>query len=477
MTNPLLDLSDLPRYADIQPEHVAPAITQLLSQASAALGRAVGPDVPAQYDALSKVLDVATERLGCIWGVVGHLNAVADTQSLRAAYTHALPQVTDFYTQMGASEPLYAKYKAIRTSPEATQLSPARKQALGNAIRDFVLSGAELQGSAKIRYAAIQERLASLEQNFAEHVLDATDSYAYYATAEELVGLPQDIQAAAKIAAQSEGKSNYKLTLHAPSYIPTMQYAENQPLRERLFRAYTTRASELGNPAYDNSQVMQEILALRQEEAQMLGYQNYAEVSVVPKMAESPAQVLDFLRDLARRAKPYAQRDLAELQEFARTELHLPDLQPWDMAFASEKLKEKRYAFSEQDIKPYFTEPKVLGGLFRIIETLFDVRITADTAPVWHPSVRFFRIERADKLVGQFYLDPYALELGWTAPEAAGFDLILEPPKPRSPTWYAISPRRKITGLPCLRMMMSPRSFMNLAMAYTTCSPKLMTSV
>jgi oligopeptidase A len=408
MTNPLLDLSDLPRYPEIQPEHVAPAITALLSQASAALARAVGPDVPAQYDALSQVLDVATERLGCIWGVVGHLNAVADTPSLRAAYTQALPQVTDFYTQMGASEMLYAKYKAIRTGPQAAQLSPARKQALDNSIRDFVLSGAELQGTAKTRYAAIQERAAALQQTFAEHVLDATDSYAYFASAAELVGVPADTQAAAQLAAQTEGKSGYKLTLHAPSYIPTMQYAQNRQLRERLYRAYTTRASELGNTAHNNSPVMQEILALRQEEAQLLGYHNYAEVSVVPKMAESPSQVLDFLRDLARRAKPHALRDLSELREFARTELHLPDLQAWDIAFASEKLKEKRYAFSEQDIKPYFTEPKVLDGLFRIIETLFDVQIKTDTAPVWHPSVRFFRIERSEKLVGQFYLDPYA---------------------------------------------------------------------
>jgi oligopeptidase A len=246
------------------------------------------------------------------------------------------------------------------------------------------------------------------QQTFAEHVLDATDSYAYFASAAELVGVPEDTQAAAQLAAQTEGKSGYKLTLHAPSYIPTMQYAQNRQLRERLYRAYTTRASELGNTAHNNSPVMQEILALRQEEAQLLGYHNYAEVSVVPKMAESPGQVLDFLRDLARRAKPHAQRDLSELREFARTELHLPDLQAWDIAFASEKLKEKRYAFSEQDIKPYLTEPKVLDGLFRIIETLFDVQIKTDTAPVWHPSVRFFRIERSEKLVGQFYLDPYA---------------------------------------------------------------------
>jgi oligopeptidase A len=406
--NPLLDLSDLPQFGIILPEHVGPAVAALLAQAQAALRLAVGPEVPAQYEALSKVLDVATERLSRVWGVVTHLNSVADTPALRAAYTLALPEVTDFYTQLGAHEQLYAKYKRVAASTQAQQLSPARQQALRNAIRDFVLSGAELEGAAKSRYAQIQERSAALAQTFSEHVLDATDSYAHFAQESELAGLPQDVKAAARTAAEREGQGGYKLTLHAPSYLPLMQYASNRALRERMLRAYTTRASELGVPERDNTPIMQELLTLRQEEAQLLGYGNHAEVSVVAKMAHSPEEVLAFLRDLARRARPYAQRDLAELREFARTELDLQELQAWDIAYASEKLKEKRYAFSEQEVKAYFTEPKVLEGLFRIIQTLFGVQIKPDTAPVWHPSVRFFRIERAGQLVGQFYLDPYA---------------------------------------------------------------------
>jgi oligopeptidase A len=408
MSNPLLDHSGLPRFAEIRPEHVAPAITQLLAEADKALEKATSDEVPADYDAMSAVLDVATERLGSAWGAVAHLNHVADNPELRAAYNESLPRVTEFHTRLGADERLYAKYKAIANSPAAAKLNAARRQALSNAMRDFVLSGAELQGAARERYAQIQERQAALSQSYSEHVMDATDSFALYVTEQDLAGVPADAKEAARAAAEADGKPDYKLTLHFPSYFPVMQYGENRALRERLYTAYATRASELGQPEHDNSAAMREILALRQEEAQLLGYRSFAEVSMVPKMADSPQQVLDFLRDLARRAHPYAEKDLAELREFASSELGLPDLQSWDLAFASEKLKEARYAFSDQEVKPYFTETKVLSGLFRIIETLFEVSIAPDTAQVWNPTVRFFRIERQGKLVGEFYLDPYA---------------------------------------------------------------------
>ncbi len=421
MSNPLLDLSGLPHFAAIRPEHVGPAVTQLLAQADAALEQATSDQVPADYDALSAVLDVATERLGSAWGAVAHLNHVADNPELRATYNDNLPKVTEFHTRLGADERLYAKYKAIANGPAAARLSPARKQALSNAMRDFVLSGAELQGAARERYAQIQERQAALSQAFSEHVMDATDSFALYVTEEQLAGVPGDAKDAARAAAEADGRSEqekagYKLTLHFPSYFPVMQYGENRALRERLYTAYATRASELGKPEHDNSAAMRELLVLRHEESQLLGYRDFAEVSMVPKMADSPQQVTDFLRDLSRRARPYAEKDLAELREFARSELGLPELQSWDLPFASEKLKEARYAFSDQQVKPYFTETKVLSGLFRIIETLFEVSIRPDTAEVWHPTVRFFRIERnersaeggAGQLVGQFYLDPYA---------------------------------------------------------------------
>ncbi|MBX3621243.1 MAG: M3 family metallopeptidase [Rhizobacter sp.] len=413
MSNPLLDQTGLPHFAQIKPEHVGPAITQLLAEADAALERATSPEVPADYEALSAVLDVATERLASAWGAVAHLNHVADNPELRAAYNEALPKVTEFHTRLGADERLYAKYKAVAQSPAAATLSPARKRALSNAMRDFVLSGAELQGAARERYAQIQERQAALSQAYSEHVMDATDSFALYVDESDLAGVPADAKEAARSAAQADGRSTqdkagYKLTLHFPSYFPVMQYGDNRALREKLYTAYVTRASEQGKPEHDNTALMQELLALRQEEAKLLGYGNFAEVSLVPKMADSPQQVTEFLRDLARRARPYAERDLAELREFARTELGLAELQAWDLPYVSEKLKEARYAFSDQEVKAYFTEPKVLAGLFRIIETLFEVSIRPDTAEVWHPSVRFFRIERAGQLVGQFYLDPYA---------------------------------------------------------------------
>ena len=406
--NPLLDDAELPAFDRIRPEHVAAAVEHLLQEADRALEHAIGPQVPAEYDAISSVLDVATERLGRSWGLVSHLHHVADTPELRAAYTAALPKITDFHTRLGADERLYAKYKAIAASPAAAALSAPRRKALANAVRDFVLAGAELQGSARQRYAEIQDRHAELAQKFSEHVMDATDGFAHYAGEAELAGVPDDVKQAAREAAAAEGRDGYKLTLHFPCYGPLMQYADNRDLRALLYRAYVTRASELGPATLDNGDIMRELLALRQEEARLLGHANYAEVSLVPKMARSPSEVLDFLRDLARRARPYAERDLAELREFARERLALPSIEAWDIAYVSEKLKQARYAFSEQELKQYFTEPKVLDGLFRIVETLFEVAIRPDTAPVWNDSVRFYRIERGTTLVGRFYLDPYA---------------------------------------------------------------------
>ncbi len=406
--NPLLRDEGLPAFDAIRPEHVRPAIDLLLKDADAALERAVGPDTRADYDAMSAVLDVATERLDRAWGAVAHLNAVADTAELRAAFNDNLPRVTDFHTRLGADERLYAKYKAIAAGPSAAALSAPRRKALSNAIRDFVLSGAELVGDAKARFAEIQERLAELSQQFSEHVLDATDGFAYFATEAELAGVPDDVRQATREAAQAEGRDGHKLTLHYPVYGPVMQYAHDRALRERLHTAYVTRASELGTPERDNGPLMRELLELRQEEARLLGYRDYGEVSLAPKMADTPAQVLTFLRDLATRARPYAERDMAELREFAADKLALPDLRTWDLAYASEKLKEARYAFSDQEVKQYFTEPKVLAGLFSIIETLFEVSIREDSAPAWNDAVRFYRIERGLTLVGRFYLDLYA---------------------------------------------------------------------
>jgi oligopeptidase A len=412
MTNPLLEFDNLPLFDRIEPAHVAPALDVLLASADEALEKVTQPDFPARWDEIAKTLDTSTERLGRAWGAVSHLNSVADTPELRAAYNEALPRVTEFWTRLGSDERLYAKYKAI----DPATLNPEQRQAHKNAVRNFVLSGAELGGQAKERFSRIQERQAELSQKFSENALDATDAYAYYADDGELNGVPDDVIQAARAAAEAEGRSGYKLTLKMPSYLPVMQFAHSSKLRETLYRAYVTRASDQGDPKFDNSALIREILALRREEAQLLGYRNFGEVSVVPKMAESPRQVITFLRDLGTKARPYGEKDVADMRAFAAENLQIKDPQPWDWPYIGEKLKEARYSFSEQEVKQYFTAPKVLAGLFKIVETLFEVAIRRDVAPVWNPGVEFYRIERelrdADRvttqLVGQFYLDPSA---------------------------------------------------------------------
>jgi oligopeptidase A len=415
LANPLLDTRGLPRFAEIRPEHITPAVDTLLSEANAALDHATSDAVAADYEAMSSVLDVATERLMRAWAAIGHLNAVADTAELRASHAENLSRVVEFHTRLGADKRLFDKYRAILAAARNGALSAPRRKALDNALRDFVLSGANLQGQARERYAALQDELAELSQAFSNHVLDATDGYACYVGEAELAGVPDDIRAAARSAAQADGHDGCKLTLHLPSYLPVMQYADNRALREKLYRAYSTRASEFGAAEYDNGAVMRELLEKRQEEARLLGYANFAELSLVPKMAESPAQVIAFLKDLGHRARPSAEKDLADLTAFARETLGLDRLEMWDIPYASERLKAARYSFSEQEVKQYFTEPKVLEGLFHIVETLFEVRIRPDQAEVWNQDVRFFRIERqgqapgsAEALVGQFYLDLYA---------------------------------------------------------------------
>ncbi len=412
MTNPLLSFDDLPLFDQIRAEHVAPAMAQLLAQANTALETVTAPEFEARWNAVATVLDVAVERLSRAWGTVSHLNSVLDTPELRAAFNAALPMVTEFYTRLGADERLYAKYRTI----DPASLNAEQQQALKNALRNFVLGGADLKGADRDRFAAIAERQAALSQKFSENALDATDAFAYTASLEELDGLPDDVVQAARSAAQADGLEGYKLTLKMPCYLPVMQFARSSALRQKLYTAYVTRASDQAQgagAAFDNSAIIHELLALRQEEAKLLGFAHFGALSVAPKMAESAQQVLDFLRDLAKRARPFAEKDLADLRTFAAEHLALTDPQAWDWPYISEKLKEARYAFNEQEVKPYFPLPKVLSGLFKIVETLFEVHIREDHAPVWHESVRFFRIERANatgalELLGQFYLDPQA---------------------------------------------------------------------
>jgi oligopeptidase A len=410
--NPLLDFSGLPRFDTLRPAHVRPAIGQLLTENRTLIERLIDDPRLATWDDFAAPLADGIERLARAWGIVAHLHSVNDVPDWREAYNGMLPEVSRFYAELGQNLKLFAKYKALRESAEYSALSPARRRVIDNEVRDFRLSGAELPEDEKPRFKAIQEELAALAAKFSENLLDATNAFSEFVTDEtELAGLPADVIQAAREAAEKDGKAGWKFTLHMPSYGPILQFAASRRLREALYRASATRAAEFGPAALDNTPLIRRILALRREEARMLGYRNYAEVSLAPKMAESVGQVLGFLRELARKAKPFAEKDIAELRGFARRELGLSALEAWDTGYASEKLREMRYAFSEQEVKAYFTEPKVLAGLFRVVESLYDVRIRPDSAPLWHEDVRFFRIEDArGGLIGQFYLDPYARE-------------------------------------------------------------------
>ena len=416
MTNPLLDFSDLPRFDLIQPEHVKPAITQLLADGRALVERLTSEATPATWSDFAGALSEGLEGFGRAWGVVGHLHSVNDIPAWRDAYNEMLPEVSRFYSELGQNLKLFDKYRALKASPAFAGLSSEQQKIITNEIRDFRLGGAELPEDQKPRFQAIMEELSQLAAKFSENLLDATNAFAEIVTDEaELAGLPEDAREAARLSAEKAGVSGWKFTLHAPSYGPVMQYAESRALRARMYRAYATRAAEFhdgsSKPEWDNTPVMQRILELRQEDARMLGFRNFAEVSLYPKMADTPEQVLAFLREMGQKARPFAERDMAELLAFAKDELGIADFQPWDAAYVSEKLLQARYAFSEQEVKQYFTEPKVVAGLFKVIESLFNVRVKADQAPVWHEDARFYRIETpAGQLVGQFYMDLYARE-------------------------------------------------------------------
>ncbi|MFZ2973364.1 MAG: M3 family metallopeptidase [Ferribacterium limneticum] len=414
--NPLLDFSDLPRFDTVQPEHVKPAIESLLTAGRELIERLTADTTPATWQDFAGALSDGLEPFGRAWGIVGHLHSVNDIPAWREAYNEMLPEVSRFYAELGQNLKLFEKYKALRASAEYATLSVEQKKVVNNEVRDFRLSGAELPDDQKPRFQAIMEELSQLSAKFAENLLDATNAFSEVVTDEALLaGLPDDAKEAAKTAAEKAGVEGWRFSLQAPSYGPVMQYADNRELRARMYRAYATRAAEFhdgsSKPEWDNTPIIQRMLELRVEDARMLGFNNFAEVSLAPKMADTPAQVLAFLRELAAKAKPFAEKDIAELRAFAKDELGLTDFQPWDAAYVSEKLLQARYAFSEQEVKQYFTEPKVLGGLFKVIESLFNVKVKPDTAPVWHEDVRFYRLESpAGDLVGQFYLDLYARE-------------------------------------------------------------------
>ena len=411
--NPLIDFSGLTAFDRIVPAHVTPAMDSLIGQARETIEAVAASSHVPTWSNVAEPIATVLDRLDRAWSTVRHLNAVVSTPELREAYNSNLAKVTAFFTDLGQDERLYAKYKAIAASAEFATLDAAQRKVVENELRDFRLGGAELPPREKARFKQVQEDLATLSARFDDNVIDATDAWAHYVTdAGELAGLPEDVIAQARSEAQDEGRDGYKLTLRAPSYVPVLQYADNRALRALMHRAYATLASDLGDdPKFDNTHIIERILALRQEEAELLGYVNFAEVSLVPKMAKTPDEVLEFIRDLGVRARPFAERDYAELIEFARDELRIASPEPWDLSYASEKLRQKRYSFSEQEVKQYFPEARVLAGLFHLVETIFNVDIAQAPAKTWHPDVRFYDIrDRDGALIGQFYLDLYARE-------------------------------------------------------------------
>ena len=416
--NPLLTFGrGIAAYSEVKPEHITPAIQFLLKHAQEAVDVATDSKTPSTWNALAEPLEDTTEALGRSWGVISHLNSVADTPELRAAYGAMLPEVTGFFSSLGQNLALYQKFKELSKSSEFATLNRAQKKVIENSLRDFRLGGAELSDADKPRFSEIQDEQAILGKAFSDHVLDATDGFVHLVTNEaDLQGLPDDVKAAAADTAQQKDLQGWAFTLHFPSYYPVMQYCENRALRRLMYEAYVTRSSELGpeyakgNIAWDNTRNMLDQLRLRDEEARMLGFANFAALSLASKMANTVDEVDLFLTNFANKAKPFAQRDWDELCQFAKNELGLTDgVQPWDTAFAAERLKQERYSFSENELKQYFPLPKVLDGLFGVIQTLFGVNIEAANLPTWHADVQSFAVkDLAGKLRAYFYLDPYA---------------------------------------------------------------------
>jgi len=416
--NPLLTFGrGIAAYSEVKPEHITPAIEYLLKHAQAAVDLATDSKTSATWDQLAEPLEDATEALGRSWGVISHLNSVADTPELRSAYGAMLPEVTAFFSSLGQNLALYQKFKELSKSSEFAKLNRAQKKVIENSLRDFRLGGAELSDADKPRFSQIQDEQATLGKAFSDHVLDATDGFVHLITNEaDLIGLPEDVKAAAADTAQQKNLQGWAFTLHFPSYYPVMQYSENRALRRLMYEAYVTRSSELapeyakGKLDWDNTQNMLDQLRLRDEEARMLGFANFAALSLAPKMANTVDEVDLFLTNFASKSKPFAQRDWNELCAFAKTELGLSDgVQPWDTAFAAERLKQARYSFSENELKQYFPLPKVLDGLFGVIQTLFGVKTEAADLPTWHTDVQSFAVkDQSGKIRAYFYLDPYA---------------------------------------------------------------------
>ena len=409
MTNPILFRDSLPLFDQIKPSHISPAIEGILKEANSLIHslKVMGGSI--SWENFVEPIEMVSEKISRAWGQIEHLNAVVNSDDLRKAYNDNLIKLTEFYTNLSQDEALYKKYQSLKDGEIFESLAPSQKRIIDNVLREFKLGGAELNELEKARFKVIQEKLAKLSTQFEENILDATNEFSIFVgDADDLQGIPEENIKKAQSEAIEDKKEGYKFTLHFPSYLPVMQYAEDRNLREKLYRGYATRASELASPKFDNTKLIDEILALRYESAKLLGFNHFTEMSLVTKMAKSNEEVVSFLMDLANKAKPFALKDMEELSAFSKT-LGIEKLEAWDIAYVSEKLRQAKYSFSENEVKQYFPEHRVLKGLFKVVETIFKLKIIKTDTPTWHKDVSFYSIKNdRDELVGQFYFDLYA---------------------------------------------------------------------
>lgn len=410
-TNPLLGDFTHPPFSKIKAEHVQPAVEAGIAECRQAIEAVVGQTAPT-WESLVAPLEHADDKLTKIWGPVSHLNAVMSEEALREAHDGCLELLSEYSTWVGQHEGLYQAYQALAAGPEFDQLSEAQQRVVTETIRDFKLSGVGLEDAAKKRYGEIQNRLSQISSQFSNQVLDATNHwYAHVTDENELSGLPESAIAGAKEAAEEKELEGWVFTMDIPSYLPVMMYADSGKLRETMYEAYVTRASELGPDAgkFDNTAIMHEILELRHELSQLLGFKNFADMSLATKMADNPEQVVNFLQDLALRSLPQAKEEMAEIRAFAEKEYGVSELNSWDIPYYAEKLKQNSYNISDEQLRPYFPEQKVVQGLFTVAERLFGIKIQEAKAETWHPQVKYFEIrDNSGELRAGFYLDLYA---------------------------------------------------------------------
>ncbi|TVQ70625.1 MAG: oligopeptidase A [Oceanospirillales bacterium] len=412
MQNPLVTPNQLPPFSQIKVEQIEPAIDQLIQENRALVAELTETEMDHDWSSLVQRLEDTSDKLSYAWSIASHLNGVMNSDELRQAYNACLPKLSAYWTEMGQHKGLFSAYERLAASEHFAKLDTAQQKVINNALRDFRLSGIALPEDAQQRYAEIQQRLSELTNTFSENVLDATQGWVYHTEDQaDLQGLPDDAIEAAANAAKTRELEGWVITLDFPSYYAVMTYADKSAVREQLYRAYSTRASDQGPNAgrWDNGPIMNEILALRQELAKLLGFDNYADYSLATKMAENGDQVIGFLDDLAEKSRPVAEQDLADLSAFAKELDGTEQLMPWDISYYAEKLKQSRYQVSQQQLRPYFPLPKVLNGLFGIVERLFGIRIEEQAeADTWHEDVRFFRLSRNDETLAYCYLDPFA---------------------------------------------------------------------